>query len=65
MQLTISGCIGPRGVINSEAGSQWLANVTEFHQYRSLVEWAARFVGTGRVLELPQGFKAHRIEPWR
>jgi len=26
--------------INSEAGSQWLAEITEFNQYGSLVEWA-------------------------
>ena len=70
VQLTISGCVGPCDVpnvvvINSEAGSRWLANITEFGQYRSLVEWAARSADVGHLLELPQEFKPHMIEPWR
>ena len=70
MQLTISGCVGPCDVpnvvvIHTEDGSQWLANITEFNQYKSLVEWAARSVDVGHLLELPREFKAHLIEPWR
>ena len=69
-QLSISGCVGPCDVpnvvvVNSEAGSQWLGNVTDFNQYRSLVEWAARSVHAGHLLELPSEFNAHLIEPWR
>lgn len=70
MQLTISGCVGPCDVpnvvvINSAHGSQWLANITEFNQYRSLIEWAARSVDKGSLQELPREFKAHAIEPWK
>src|ERR1700751_3304936 len=66
VQLSISGCVGPWDVpnvvvVNSEAGSQWLGNITEFNQYRSLVEWAARSVHAGHLLELPREFKAHLI----
>ena len=69
-QLTVSGCVGPCDVpnvvvVNSVAGSQWLGNVTEFNQYRSLVEWAVRCVEVGNLLDLPREFKEHRIEPWR
>jgi predicted metal-binding protein len=69
-QLSISGCIGPCDVpnvvaINSETGSTWLGNITDFNQYRSLVEWAARSVDTGHPLELPREFKEHQLLPWR
>lgn len=69
-QLSISGCVGPCDVpnvviVNSESGSQWLGNVTEFNQYRSLVEWAVRSMGAGRLLELPREFKDCLLHPWR
>lgn len=70
MQLTISGCVGPCDVpnvvvINSAGGSQWLANITEFSQYRSLVEWAATSVDAERLLDLPREFHGKLIGPWR
>lgn len=39
-QLSISGCLGPCDVpnviaIKSESSSQWLAEITDFNQYRS------------------------------
>jgi hypothetical protein len=52
-------------VVNSETGSQWLGNISNFGQYRSLVEWAARSVDAGHLLELPREFKDHLMEPWR
>ncbi len=69
-QLTVSGCAGPCDVpnvvmVNSESGSQWLGNITHFNQYRSLVEWAARCVDAGHLLELPLEFKDHLLQPWR
>lgn len=69
-QLTMSGCVGPCDlpnvvVVNSEAGSQWLGNITQFNQYRSLVEWAVRSVDAGHLLELPSEFKDHLMAPWR
>lgn len=69
-QLTVSGCVGPCDVpnvvvLNSEFGSQWLGNIRDFNQYRSLVEWAGRSVEAGHLLELPREFKECLIEPWR
>jgi hypothetical protein len=52
-------------VVHSEAGSQWLGNITRFDQYRSLMEWAVRSVASGQLLELPREFSEHRMEPWR
>ena len=69
-QLSISGCVGPCDVpnvvvVNSQAGSLWLGNITNFNQYQSLLEWAARSVESGQPLELPPEFKDHRLHPWR
>jgi cobaltochelatase CobN len=69
-QLTVSGCVGPCDVpnvvaIHSEAGSQWLGNITRFDQYRSLVEWAVRSAEAGHLMDLPQELAEHRLEPWR
>jgi hypothetical protein len=69
-QLSISGCVGPCDfpnivVVNSDSGSQWLGNITEFNQYRSLVDWAVRSKESGRLLDLPGEFKAHVLQPWR
>jgi len=69
-QLTISGCVGPCDVpnvveITSEAGSQWLGNIKDFNEYRSLLEWAAQSVDAGHLLELPREFKDRRLLPWR
>ena len=70
VQLSISGCVGPCDlpnvvVVNSESGTQWLGNITEFNQYRSLVDWAARSMEAGRLLDLPREFKEHTLRPWR
>jgi len=70
IRLTVSGCAGPCDIsnvvaVNSEAGSQWLGNITRFDQYRSLIEWAARSVNAGHLLELSREFKDHLVEPWR
>jgi cobaltochelatase CobN len=69
VQLSVSGCVGPCDipnvvVVNSESGSQWLGNITGFDQYRSLVEWAARSMEAGHLLELPREFRAHLLRPW-
>ena len=70
VQLSISGCVGPCDVpnvvvVNSETGSQWLGNITEFNQYKSLVEWAVRSMDAGHLLELPREFEGHTIQPWK
>jgi hypothetical protein len=70
VQLSISGCLGPCDVpnvvmVNSESGSQWLGSITEFNQYRSLVEWAARSLEAGQLLELPREFQQHILTPWK
>jgi cobaltochelatase CobN len=69
-QLTVSGCVGPCDLPNvvevtSESGSQWIGSITEFNQYQSLVDWAARSVEAGHLLELPQEFRDHLLLPWR
>jgi hypothetical protein len=70
VQLSVSGCVGPCDlpnvvVVNSGAGSQWLGNITNLDQYRSIVDWAACSMEAGRLLELPPEFKAHILQPWR
>ena len=69
-QLSISGCIGPCDQTNvvqicSDEGSVWLGNLTQFNQYRALLEWAVRSTEAGRLLELPREFKEHVLSPWR
>jgi len=69
-QLSVSGCVDPCDipnvvVVNSESGSQWMGNIRDINQYRSLVEWAAPSVKAGHLLDLPQEFKDHLLEPWR
>src|SRR5216684_493650 len=54
VQLTISGCLGPCDLpnvvtISNENGTQWFGEITEFEQYRDLVDWAARSQGRGRI----------------
>ena len=39
-------------VVNSDSGSQWLGNITEFDQYSALVDWATCSMEAGRLLEL-------------
>ncbi len=70
IQLSISGCVGPCDVpnvvvVSSGSGSQWLGNITEFNQYRALVDWATRSMEASRLLELPSEFKPHILQPWR
>ena len=70
VQLSISGCVGPCDVPNvvvlsSEAGSQWLGNITDFNQYRSLVEWAVNSMNAGHLLEVPREFRPHILSRWR
>jgi cobaltochelatase CobN len=43
VQLTISGCVGPCDVpnvvvITSSSGTEWLGNISNFEQYRSLLD---------------------------
>ena len=64
------GCVGPCDVpnvvvVNSETGSKWLGHITQFNQYRSLVDWAVHCVEAGHLIELPREFKDHLMEPWR
>jgi hypothetical protein len=69
VQLTISGCVGPCDVpnvvvITSSSGSQWLGNIVEFEQYRSLLEWAVQCRDAGEMLALPFRFDECRISPF-
>jgi len=69
VQLTISGCVGPCDVpnvvvITSASGTEWLGNVVELGQYRSLMEWAVRCKDAGEMLPLPPEFHECRISPF-
>jgi cobaltochelatase CobN len=70
IQLTISGCLGPCDVpnvvtISNENGTRWLGRITEFHQYRALVDWAASSRDAGELLPLPSEFHEHALHPFR
>jgi (2Fe-2S) ferredoxin len=62
VQLTISGCLGPCDLpnvvtISNEKGTQWFGEITEFEQYRDLVDWATRSKDEGELLPLPKEFR--------
>ena len=70
VQLTISGCLGPCDLpnvvtISDESGTQWFGEITEFEQYRDLVDWAARSRDAGELLPLPKDFQRHSLHPFR
>lgn len=59
VQLTISGCLGPCDLpnvvtVSNENGTQWFEEITEFAQYRDLVDWATRSRDAGELLALPK-----------
>ena len=69
-QLTIGGCLGPCDLpnvvtISNENGTQWFEEITEFEQYRDLVDWAARSRDAGELLPLPKEFQRHTMHPFR
>lgn len=69
VQLTISGCLGPCDVPNVVAvsdgsGTQWLGEITEFEQYREILEWAVRSRDAGELLPLPKEFRGHNLHPF-
>ena len=68
VQLTISGCVGPCDVpnvvvITTSSGTEWLGNIVEFVQYRSLLEWAVRW-DAGEMLAMLREFHECRISPF-
>ena len=70
VQLTISGCLGPCDLpnvvtISNENGTQWFGEITEFEQYRDLVDWATRSRDAGELLPLPKEFQRHTLHPFR
>jgi hypothetical protein len=69
IQLSISGCLGPCDVpnvvtISNENGTRWLGRITEFHQYRTLLEWAISSKDAGELLPLPNEFRRHVLHPF-
>lgn len=69
IQLSISGCLGPCDVpnvvtISNENGTRWLGQITEFHQYRTLLEWAVSSKDAGELLPLPKEFRQHILHPF-
>ena len=70
IQLSISSCLGPCDVpnvvtISNENGTRWLGSMTEFHQYRILLEWAVSSRDAGELLPLPNEFREHTLHPFR
>jgi (2Fe-2S) ferredoxin len=70
VQLTISSCLGPCDLpnvvtISNESGTQWFGEITEFEQYRDLVDWATRSRDAGELLPLPKEFQRHTLHPFR
>jgi cobaltochelatase CobN len=70
VQLTISGCVGSCDVpnvvvISSSSGTEWLGNISDFEQYRSLLDWAVQCRDAGEMLALPSQFHGCRISPFR
>lgn len=67
VHLTVSGCLGPCDVPNvvaivTEAKTVWLGNISERHQYQSLLDWAARSKDLGRADEIPRDLLPHELE---
>jgi hypothetical protein len=46
------------------SGTEWLGNIAEVEQYRSLLEWAVRCRDAGEMLALPLEFHWCRISPF-
>jgi cobaltochelatase CobN len=70
VQLSISGCLGPCDLpnvvtISNENGTQWFGEITQFEQYRDLVDWATRSRDAGELLPLPKEFQQHTLHPFR
>ena len=70
VQLTISGWLGRCDVpnvvtISSETGTLWLGQISEFHQYQALVDWASRCKDAGKLVPLPKAFRRHTLHPFR
>jgi hypothetical protein len=68
IQLSISGCLGACDIpnvvtISNEGGTQWLGGITEFSQYRALLEWAVASRDAGELLALPDQFREHCLHP--
>lgn len=67
VHLTISGCLGPCDVPNvvaivSQEKTVWLGNISETHEYQSLLDWASRSRNAGRALDIPKDLWKHVLE---
>jgi len=51
-------------VITRLSGTEWLGNISEVEQYRSLLEWAVQCRDAGEMLALPAEFHGCRISPF-
>ena len=70
IQLSISGCLGPCDIPNvvtiaNENGTLWLGGITEFQQYRTLLDWAISSKEAGELLPVPSQFRQHILHPYR
>jgi hypothetical protein len=51
--------------ISNENGTLWLGGITEFRQYRDLLEWAIASKDAGELQPLPNAFRGHSLFPFR
>jgi len=68
--MTISGCLGPCDLPNvvtilNEKGTQWFGEITQFEQYRDLVDWATRSRDSRELLPLAKEFQQRTLHPFR
>jgi hypothetical protein len=63
----LPGTVGPSqcGYVSNEFGTPWLGEITEFEQYRDLLDWATRSRNSGELLPLPKEFQRHLLNPFR
>ena len=67
VHLTVSGCLGPCDVPNvvalvTQAKTVWLGNISERHQYQSLLDWASRSKDQGYADQIPRELLALELE---
>src|SRR5579862_2594657 len=70
LQLSISGCLGPCDVPNVvviafDSNTQWFGNIAGREMYRDILDWASASVAAHRLLDPPESFDGHSIDPFR
>jgi hypothetical protein len=50
---------------HDDSATQWLGGITEFEQYRAIVDWASRSSDATELIPLPKEFRQHTLHPFR